>query len=83
LGLHVHHKKLTSKDWLPQLEKFKEKSQAWGYSWLNNAGKSVLIKLVLHSLPLFQFAGLLAPANIIKKILRTYPEVLLEGRKAQ
>ncbi len=50
------------------MEKFKTKIQAWGYSWLNTAGKSILIKSVLPSLPLFQFTGLLAPANIIKKM---------------
>lgn len=60
-------KRPTSKDWLPQLEKFKSKIQAWGYSWLNTAGKSVVIKSVLISLPLFQFTGFLAPVTIIKK----------------
>eukprot|EP00253_Pinus_taeda_P022064 PITA_22064 len=32
LGLPVSHKRPASKDWLPQLEKFKVKIQAWGYS---------------------------------------------------
>ena len=64
LGLPIFHKRPASKDWLPQLEKFKTRIQAWGYFWLNTAGKSVLIKSVLTSLPLFQFVGLLAPAII-------------------
>lgn len=68
LGLHVYHKRPTSKYWLPQLEKFKSKIQAWGYSWLNTAGKSILIKSVLTSLPLFQFTVLLALATILKKM---------------
>eukprot|EP00253_Pinus_taeda_P006464 PITA_06464 len=68
LGLPISHKRPTSKEWLPQLEKFKAKIQAWGYSWLNTAGKTVLIKSVLNSLPLFQFAGLLAPASILNKM---------------
>jgi ribonuclease HI len=68
LGLPVTYKRPASKDWLPQLEKFKSKIQAWGYSWLNSAGKSVLIKSVLTSLPLFQFVGLLAPVTILKKM---------------
>ena len=68
LGLPVYHKRSVSKDWLPQLEKFKTRIQAWGYSWLNIAGKSVLIKYVLTSLPLFQFVVLLAPASILKKM---------------
>jgi hypothetical protein len=73
----------TSKDWLPQLEKFKSKSKPGATRWLNAAGKSVLIKSVLSSLPLFQFAGLLAPATIIKKNGRVHAQVLLEGRKTK
>eukprot|EP00253_Pinus_taeda_P032235 PITA_32235 len=68
LGLPVFHKRLSIKDWQPQLEKFKSKIQAWGYRWLNAAGKLVLIKSVLSSLPLFQFAGLLAPVTILNKM---------------
>eukprot|EP00253_Pinus_taeda_P017362 PITA_17362 len=68
LGLPVFHKRLSIKDWQPQLEKFKSRIQAWGYRWLNAAGKSVLIKSVLSSLPLFQFAGLLAPVTILNKM---------------
>jgi len=41
---------------------------AWGFSWLNIAGKSVLIKCVLNSLPLFQFFVLLAPTGILRKM---------------
>jgi len=68
LGLPISQKRPTSKDWLPQLEKFKAKIQAWGFSWLNVAGKTVLIKSVLNSLPLFQFASLLAPASILNRM---------------
>lgn len=68
LGLLVFLKRDFNKDWLPQLEKFKCKLQAWGYSWLNIAGKSVLIKYVLFSLPLFHFSIILAPMGIIRKM---------------
>jgi hypothetical protein len=39
LGLPIFLKRALSRDWLPQLEKFKNKMQAWGFSWLNIAGK--------------------------------------------
>eukprot|EP00253_Pinus_taeda_P001840 PITA_01840 len=68
LGLPVFHKRLSIKDWHPQLEKFKSRIQTWGYRWLNAAGKSVLIKSVLSSLPLFHFAGLLTPMTILNKM---------------
>eukprot|EP00253_Pinus_taeda_P023602 PITA_23602 len=68
LGLPVVHKRISSKDWLPELKKFQAKIQAWGFTWLNYAGKSVLIKSVLTSLPIFQFACMLAPSIILKKM---------------
>ena len=42
--------------------------QAWGSSWLNIAGKAMLIKEVVISLPLFQCYVLLAPVGILKKM---------------
>eukprot|EP00253_Pinus_taeda_P022851 PITA_22851 len=75
LGLPIFHSRALSKDWLPQLNKFKSKMQAWGSSWLNITGKSVLIKAVLSSLPLVKFSVLLAPMGIIKNmedLIRTF-----------
>jgi hypothetical protein len=60
--------KASNRDWLPQIDKFKIKMQAWGSSWLNIAGKTVLIKVVLNSLPLFQFFVLQAPVGILGKM---------------
>ena len=68
LGLPIFLKRASSRDWLPQLEKFKNKMQAWGSSWLNIAGKTMLIKVVLNNLPLFQFSILLSPVSILMKI---------------
>jgi ribonuclease HI len=42
--------------------------QAWGFSWLNLAGKTVLIKLVLNSLPIYQASLMLAPLRILRKM---------------
>eukprot|EP00253_Pinus_taeda_P023862 PITA_23862 len=52
LGLPIFLKRSYSRDWMPQVEKFKSKLQAWGANWLNMAGKIILIKAVLSSLPL-------------------------------
>jgi exonuclease III len=68
LGLPIFRKRAYSRDWIPLLDKFKAKIQAWGFSWLNLAGKTVLIKSVLSSLPIFQFSVFLAPSGIIKKM---------------
>jgi len=53
LGLPVFQKRALSRDWLPLLEKFKFKIHSWGFNWLNLAGKIVLIKVVLNSLPIY------------------------------
>eukprot|EP00253_Pinus_taeda_P027306 PITA_27306 len=81
LGLPVFLKKAYSRDWLPQLEKFKNKLLVWGYSSLNIAGKSVLIKSVLSSLPLFQFSVLLAPTGILRKMEETIRKFFWKGGK--
>lgn len=39
-----------------------------GYTWLNVAGKLVLIKFVLSSLPIFQFSVILDPSCILRKM---------------
>lgn len=56
LGLPVFQKRALSRDWLPLLEKFKSKIRSWGFNWLNLASKTVLIKAVLNSLPIYQAA---------------------------
>jgi hypothetical protein len=81
LGLPVTYKRPARKGWLPQLEKFNSKIQAWGYSWLNSTGKSVLIKSVLTSLPLFQFVRILAPVTILKKMEEYIQRFFWKGGK--
>lgn len=46
----------------------RKKIQSWGFSWLNLAGKTMLIKFVLSSLLIFQFSAMLAPTSILKKM---------------
>eukprot|EP00253_Pinus_taeda_P013677 PITA_13677 len=81
LGLPIFHKRTTSKDWSPQIEKFKNKMQAWGSYWLNLAGKTMLIKSVLSSLPLFKFSVLLAPMRVIKIMEELIRKFLWKGGK--
>ena len=39
--------------WMPLVDKLKAKIMAWGASWLNKAGKSILINSILTSLPVY------------------------------
>ena len=68
LGLPIFKKNPSGKDWIPLIDKFKNKLQAWGLSWLNIAGKTVLIKSVLNNLPIYQASLMLAPPGIIRKL---------------
>jgi len=54
--------------WSPIIDKIKTRIQAWGASWLNLAGKLVLIKPVLASIPIYQSSILLAPSKFISQI---------------
>ena len=65
--------------WLPLLDKLKNKIQAWGASWLNKAGKIILINSVLTSLPIYQCSVLLAPKTITNKIEELLRCFLWEG----
>eukprot|EP00253_Pinus_taeda_P035966 PITA_35966 len=67
--------------WMPLLDKIKTRIQAWGASWLNNAGKIILMKVVLSSLPLYQHSILLAPKTFINKMEVLLRRFLWEGGK--
>eukprot|EP00253_Pinus_taeda_P001999 PITA_01999 len=82
LGLPIFQKRALSKDWLPLLDKIKSKIYSWGYNWLNLAGKTVLIKSVLNSLPIYQSAMMMAPLGITRKIEEYIRNFFWKGGKA-
>lgn len=81
LGLPVFQKKILSREWMPLLDKFKLKIQSWGYNWLNLAGKTVLIKSVLNSLPIFQAIVMMAPMGIMRKMEEYIKKKIWKGGK--
>ena len=52
-----------------------------GGHWLTKAGKLVLIKVVLSSLPIFQSSLLLAPKSITAQISKNLMDILWNGGK--
>jgi len=56
--------------------------QNWGMNWLNLAGKVILIKSMLRAFPIYQFAVILAPESIHKKIKLIIRGFLWKGGKA-
>lgn len=53
LGIQIFRSIPKVTYWMPFLYKLKLRIQAWGASWLNTAGKLILIKSLLTSMPLF------------------------------
>jgi len=55
--------------------------QAWGATWLNLAGKVVMLKSILTSLPIYQKSILLVPTTIVNKINTLLRRFMWEGGK--
>ena len=68
LGVPIFKSKPNGLAWNPIVDKIKKKIIGWGASWLNLAGKVVLIKVVLNNYLLYQCSLLLAPAKTIAMI---------------
>jgi hypothetical protein len=64
------------------MDNIKAKFTQWGSHWLNPASRVVLIKLVLSSLPIFQFSTLLAPTNVKLSIAQELRGFLWHGVKS-
>ena len=81
LGIPICKTKIKSAKWEPILDKFKSKIQGWSANWLNLAGKTVLLKSVLNSMPIYQSSILLALGSIIRKLERLLRKFIWEGGK--
>ena len=66
LGIPLVRAAPRSSLWTPLMDKLKARIMAWGATWLNKAGKLILINSVLTSLPIYQASILLAPKGIVK-----------------
>ena len=79
LGIPIFKAAIRVAHWLPLLDKLKNKILAWGASWLNKAGKVILMNSILTSLPIFQCSVLLAPKTITNRINELLRRFLWEG----
>eukprot|EP00253_Pinus_taeda_P017923 PITA_17923 len=67
LGLPLAKEHIKAEVWKKHIEKMRGLLQSWGASWLNLAGRTILIKAVLSGLPIYQYAAL--GLKLIWKIL--------------
>jgi hypothetical protein len=79
LGVPIFRTKLKASQWLPLIDKLKERINSWGENWINIAGKVVLIKALLKSISIYQSSLLLAPSTMIQKIKVLFRRFLWEG----
>ena len=68
LGALIFKSKPKKSDWSPLIEKVKKIIWACGATWLNLAGKLILIKSILKTFPLYQYAIMVAPIGILSII---------------
>ena len=69
--------------WNPVIQKIKDKIHSLGSKWLNLAGKTVLIKSILSSYPIYLSSMVLAPRNVIISICKEIRKFLWQGGKVQ
>eukprot|EP00253_Pinus_taeda_P015168 PITA_15168 len=81
LGMPVTLGKAKTGVWDLTLDKMKRKLQRWGTLWLNPAGRQVLLKSGLSSLPLYQFSLAHAPASFHQKMDSILRYFLWQGGK--
>ena len=69
--------------WNLVVQKIKDKIHSLGSKWLNLAGKTVLIKSILSSYPIYISSMVLAPRNVIISICKEIRKFLWQGGKVQ
>lgn len=81
LGVPIFLRRVAPYAWKRVLDKIKSKIVNWGGIWLNNMGRTILVKLVLSAIPLYQLSILHALKYVIHKLGIDISKFLWEGRK--
>eukprot|EP00253_Pinus_taeda_P031705 PITA_31705 len=83
LGMPVSMGPLKADTWNEILDKIQRKIQQWGSIWLNPAGRLVLLKSGLTSLPIYRFSLHQAPMTFHQKMERALRHFLWQGGKTE
>ena len=68
LGIPMHHRRLSNKDWGCIEEKFQKKLSSWKGKLLSYGGRLVLVNSVLSSLVLFMMSFFEVPRGVLKRL---------------
>lgn len=83
LGMPVSLGPLKAATWNETIDKVKRKIQQWGTQWLNPAGRIILLKSGISSLPLYRFTLYQAPAIFHHKLEIALRNFLWQGGKKE
>ena len=81
LGIPICKTKINSANWDTILDKIKIKIQRWSANWINLAGKTILIKVVLNSMPIYHSSILLTPSLVIRKMEGLLKNLSVKGER--
>jgi hypothetical protein len=81
LGVPISKMNPRTSSWSHLLDKLRNIISSWGANWLSLAGRFVLIKAVLASVPIYQNSLLLAPCTTINHLEALQRRFLWEGGK--
>ena len=80
LGVPLTDKPLHKGIWEPVINKMQDKIRKWAFRSLNLAGRLVLTKSVLQSIPVFMLSALPAPKGVLQH-LKPFKETFFGGRE--
>uniref|UniRef100_A0A8I6Z7X8 Reverse transcriptase domain-containing protein n=1 Tax=Hordeum vulgare subsp. vulgare TaxID=112509 RepID=A0A8I6Z7X8_HORVV len=68
LGIPIHHRKLTIKEWRCIEDRFEKKLSCWKGKLLSYGGRLVLVNSVLTSMPMFLLSFFQVPVGVRKRL---------------
>lgn len=68
LGIPIHHRKLSNKDWKCIEDRFEKKLSCWKGKLLSYGGRLVLVNSVLTSMPMFLLSFFEVPVGVRKRL---------------
>ena len=68
LGIPIHHRRLTNKEWKTIEDKFEKKLSCWKGKLMSYGGRLVLINSVLTSLSMFLLSFFEVPVGVRKRL---------------
>ena len=68
LGIPIHHRKLTNREWKCIDDRFEKKLSCWKGELMSYGGRLILINLVLTSMPMFLLSFFEVPVGVRKRL---------------